>query len=115
MVLALNVFNLVPGREDVYRAYSEQAAKIIYGVRGRVLQAGWKPLRRIHDDRKRSQMILVEFPSEEAFQKFLDEGERQGIHQLRESSTSDYIWTLYEPWDLRAWLSNVSVGTDPKP
>jgi len=114
MVFALYVFNLVPGREDVYRAYSEQAAKIIYGVRGRVLQAGWNPLRRIYDDRKRSQMILVEFPSEEAFQKFLDEGERQDIHKLRESSTSDYIWTLFEPWDLRAWLSNASEEANPK-
>jgi uncharacterized protein (DUF1330 family) len=111
MVLALNVFNLVPGREDVYRAYSEQAAKIIYGVRGRVLLAGCNPLRRIHDDRKRSQMIVVEFPSEEAFEKFLDEGEQRDIHKLRESSTSDYIWTLYEPWDLRAWLSMASEKT----
>ena len=36
-------------------------------------------------------MIVVEFPSEEAFQRFLDEAEQQGIHGLREASTSDYI------------------------
>ena len=108
MVYALNVFNLVPGRENDYRIYSAQAAKIIYGLRGRIVQAGQNPLRRILDDRKRSQMIVVEFPSEKAFQEFLDEGERQGIHVLREASTTDYIWTLYEPWDLRSWLAGES-------
>ena len=105
MVYALNVFNLVPGHEDDYRAYSERAARIIYGLRGRVLLAGSNPIRRIHDDRERRQMIVVEFPSNTAFQDFLDEGERQDIHRLRESSTTDYIWTLYEPWDLREWMS----------
>jgi uncharacterized protein (DUF1330 family) len=109
MVYALNVFNLVPGHEGEYRAYSARAAKIIYGLRGRVLQAGSNPIRRIHDDRERRQMIVVEFPSDAAFQKFLDEGERQDIHKLREASTTDYIWTLYEPWDLREWMS---AGTE---
>ena len=50
-------------------------------------------------------MIVVEFPSESVFQMFLDEGEQQGIHRLRENSTTDYIWTLYEPWDLRTWVT----------
>jgi len=105
MVYALNVFNLVAGREDDYRMYSERAAKIIYAVQGRVLLAGCKPIRRLLDDRERSQMIVVEFPSEAAFQQFLEDGDRQGIHQLRESATSDYIWTLFEPWNLRDWMS----------
>ncbi len=114
MVYALNVFNLVPGREDDYRAYSERAARIIYGLRGRVLHAACNPVRRMQDDRERRQMILVEFPSEAAFQEFLDEGERQAIHALRECSTSDYIWTLYEPWDLRAWMGNGSDANAAK-
>ena len=49
-------------------------------------------------------MILVEFPSKQIFQDFLDEAELQNIHYLRESSTSEYIWTLYEPWDIKAWV-----------
>jgi hypothetical protein len=55
-------------------------------------------------------MIVVEFPSEKAFQEFLDEAERQGIHHLRETSTTDYIWTLYEPWDLASWVSQRAGG-----
>ena len=49
-------------------------------------------------------MIIVEFPSEEVFKEFLDEAENQDIHKLRESSTKDYIWTLYKPWDIKSWV-----------
>ena len=49
-------------------------------------------------------MIVVEFPSEDVFQAFIDEAEKQDIHHLRENSCGDYIWTLYEPWDIRAWV-----------
>jgi hypothetical protein len=52
--------------------------------------------------------LRLEFPSELVFQQFLDEGERQGIHRLREHSTTDHIWTLYEPWDLRTWVKRAS-------
>jgi uncharacterized protein (DUF1330 family) len=104
MVYALNVFDLVGGREDEYAAYSVRAGRIIHGLGGRVVASGWKPLRVLHGDRERRHMIVVEFPSEAVFQQFLDEGERQDLHALRERSTSDYIWTVYEPWDLREWV-----------
>jgi pimeloyl-ACP methyl ester carboxylesterase/uncharacterized protein (DUF1330 family) len=104
MAYALNLFNFVPGKEDQYRRYSVLAGKIIYGLGGRVIAAGQTPLRYLHGDVERRQMIVVEFPSEEAFQKFLDEGERQQIHELREGATRDYIWTLFEYWDMRAWV-----------
>ncbi len=108
MVYALNVFNLLDGRDDDYAEYSVRAGKIIYALGGRVVASAWKPIRNIHGDRERRHMIVVEFPSESAFQRFLDEGERQGIHPLREQSTADYIWTLYEPWDLRKWVRRES-------
>ena len=49
-------------------------------------------------------MIVVEFPSEEVFNDFLEEAENQNINKLRESSTKDYIWTLYENWNIKAWV-----------
>jgi uncharacterized protein (DUF1330 family) len=109
MVYALNVFNLVADREHEYADYSVRAGKIIYGLGGRVVASGWNPIRNIHGDRERRHMVVVEFPSEAVFQQFLDEGERQGIHPLREHSTTDYIWTLYEPWDLRRWVKRESA------
>ncbi len=104
MVFALNVFNLRPGRENEYRDYSVKAGKIIYGMGGRVVASGWKPIRKLHGDVERHYLIVVEFPSEEVFQAFVDEADKQDIHHLRENACTDYIWTLYEPWDVRAWV-----------
>lgn len=105
MVYALNVFNLLPDREEAYRRYSVGAGRIIKGVGGRVVAAGRDPLRELHGDLTRRYMIVVEFPGEDAFQDFLDEADKQALHNLREGATTDYIWTLYEPWDLKAWVN----------
>tara|TARA_B100001123_G_scaffold449450_1_gene614887 strand:+ start:595 stop:918 length:324 start_codon:yes stop_codon:yes gene_type:complete len=106
MVYALNVFNFLEGKEDQYRDYSVKAGKIIYGYGGKVVASGWKPRRRLHEDRGRDYFIVVEFPSEEVFEDFVDEAEQQDIHDLRETACTDYIWTLYEPWDIRDWVQN---------
>jgi uncharacterized protein (DUF1330 family) len=75
MIYALNVFNLIPGKEDDYRAYSIKAGKIIYGLGGKVVSAGTDPIREMHGDRTRRQMIVVEFPGLEGFERFIDEAE----------------------------------------
>jgi len=110
MVYALNVFNLLPGREDQYRDYSVKAGKIIYGFGGKVVASGWQPMRRMHEGRERRHFIVVEFPSETVFQQFLDEAQRQHLHELRETACTDYIWTLYQPWDMRAWVKAGAPG-----
>ena len=104
MVLALNVFNLIKNKEDDYKKYSVKAGKIIYDLGGRVVSSGWSPIRNMHGDIERNYMIVVEFPSEKIFQNFLDEASSQKIHELRENSTKDYIWTLYKPWNIKAWV-----------
>ena len=104
MVFALNVFNLITDKEDDYKKYSVKAGKIIYSLGGRVVSSGWSPVRNIHGDIERKYMIVVQFPSEKVFQNFLDEASNQNIHELRENSTRDYIWTLYKPWDIKAWV-----------
>ena len=111
MPYALNLFNLVPGKEDQYRRYSVLAGKIIYGLGGRVVLAGHAPLRYLHADVERRQLIVVDFPSEAVFQQFLDEAERQHIHELREGATTDYIWTLFEQWDMRSWVRETQAAT----
>jgi uncharacterized protein (DUF1330 family) len=104
MIYALNVFNFLPGKEEIYRGYNAKAGKIIYGLGGRVICSGNKPIRYLDADVKRDQFIIVEFPSEEAFEQFHFEAEKQDLHKLRETSTCDYIWILFEPWDLRQWI-----------
>ena len=105
MIYALNVFNLKPENEEDYKKYSIKAGKIIYSKGGKVVSSGWKPIRNIHGDIKREYMVVVEFPNEKIFQEFLDEAEKENIHPLREESTKDYIWTLYEYWNIREWVS----------
>ena len=104
MVYALNVFNLVSSKENLYREYSVKAGKIIYSKGGKVISSACNPIRKLKGDIDRKYMIVVEFPSKEVFQEFLEEAETQNIHRLRESSTKDYIWTLYEPWNIKAWV-----------
>ena len=105
MIYALNVFNIIEGAEATYRQYSIKAGKIIYGLGGKVVSSGWNPIRNLHGEVIRNYMIVVEFPSETVFQSFIEEAENQDIHSLRENSTTDYIWTLYEPWDIRDWVT----------
>ncbi len=104
MLYALNVFNLLPGREDDYREYNLRAGRIIYRLGGRVVVAGRDPVRELHGDATRWYLIVVEFPNDTVFQQFIEEAQQQDIHRLRERATTDYIWTLYQPWDLKAWV-----------
>jgi len=116
MVYALNLFNLVAGKEDRYREYSVKAGKIIYALGGRVIAAGRAPVRHMRGEVERRQMIVVEFPSEAVFQRFLDEAQRHDLHALREEATTDYVWTLFAAWDMRAWVraSRGSRGLEPR-
>jgi heme-degrading monooxygenase HmoA len=44
----------------------------------------------------RTVMILVEWPSREAFQAFLDDPDLEDLHPLREGGTRNYLWWTYE-------------------
>ena len=104
MLYALNVFSLVAGKEAAYRNYSVKAGKIIYRLGGRVVASGHQPIRHLRGDVQRQEFIVVEFPSAAVFQQFHDAAESEGLHSLREGCTRDYVWTLYQPWDLRTWV-----------
>jgi len=105
MIYALNLFNFVAGKEEMYRRYNAKASKIVYRLGGRLVCAGNKPVKYLTGDIKRDQLIIVEFPSPEVFEQFHAEAEKQGLHQLREASTCDYIWILFEPWsNLSEWI-----------
>ena len=103
MLYALNVFDIVPGKEVVYKDYSLKAGRIIYGLGGRVISSGRGP-EALRGEPDRKCFILVEFPSREVFQQFHDAATEQDIHRLRETSTQHYIWQLFPPWDLKAWV-----------
>jgi uncharacterized protein (DUF1330 family) len=91
---ALNLFDLA--ENDIYRRYSRRSPEAVAKHGGRVVALG-----RLDDDlagdaEPRSVMILVEWPSREAFQDFLDDPELADLHPLREEGTRNYLWWTYE-------------------
>ena len=56
-------------------------------------------------------MVLVEWPSEDSFQAFLDDPEHADLHPLREEGTRNYLWWIYERLeDLRPLFRDASGG-----
>jgi uncharacterized protein (DUF1330 family) len=97
-VYALNLFDLADN--DLYRQYSRRSAGAIGKHGGRVvalgrLSAGAPQL----GDSPRQVMILVEWPSQDAFDSFLSDPEHEDLHPLREDGTRNYLWWLYDSLD----------------
>ena len=67
MIYALNIFNLLSSKEDLYKEYSIKAGKIIFGKGGKVISSGWKPIKNLKGDIERRYMIVVGFPSKKIF------------------------------------------------
>ncbi len=88
----------------MYRQYSIEAGRIIFGLGGKVLCSGWHPTT-LKGEETRSYLIVVEFPNLEALHEFLYKPEHATTHQLRENSTHNYIWKTFEPWDLKKWVA----------
>ena len=100
---ALNLFDLV--ENDMYRQYSRRSVSAVGKHGGRVVALGKLDGAVEGDVEPRTAMILVEWPSREAFQAFLDDPEHADLHHLREGGTKGYLWWLYESLeDLRPLL-----------
>jgi uncharacterized protein (DUF1330 family) len=102
---ALNLFDLA--ENDLYRRYSRRSPEAVAKHGGRVVALGQLDDDLAGDAEPRSVMILVEWPSREAFQAFLDDPELEDLHPLREEGTRNYLWWTYERLeDLRPILSD---------
>ena len=104
---ALNLFDLADN--DDYRAYSRRSVGAVAKHGGRVVALGkldeQAPVQ-AGDVAPRQALVLVEWPSREAFQAFLDDPEHEDLHPLRENGTRNYLWWAYERLeDLRPLLS----------
>ena len=92
---ALNLFDLADN--DSYRRYSRRSPEAVAKYDGEVVALG--KLDESLDDSDvppRTAMVLVEWPSREAFQGFLDDPENADLHSLREDGTRNYLWWSYE-------------------
>ena len=95
-VYALNLFDLAPN--DDYRAYSRRSRAAVGAHGGRVVALGRlrDGDRHVGDTPPRQVMILVEWPSREAFEAFVDDPAHADLHPLREAGTERYLWWLYD-------------------
>jgi uncharacterized protein (DUF1330 family) len=103
---ALNLFDLADN--DDYLAYSRRSVAAVAKYGGTVTALGklaeGAPVSQ-GDTPPRQALVLVEWPSREAFQAFLDDPEHSGLHPLREGGTRNYLWWAYDKLeDLRPLL-----------
>ena len=103
---ALNLFDLASN--DDYLAYSRRSVEAVGRLGGTVAALGKldpeAPVA-VGDTPPRQAMVLVEWPSREAFQAFLDDPDHADLHPLRENGTRNYVWWAYERLeDLRPLL-----------
>lgn len=92
---ALNLFDLADN--DSYRQYSRRSPEAVAKYDGKVVALGKLGQALSGSDvEPRTAMVLVEWPSSEAFQGFLDDPENEDLHPLREDGTRNYLWWTYE-------------------
>ena len=101
---ALNLFDLADN--DDYKAYSKRSVAAVGKHGGSVAALGrLAGAAEAGDTEPRQVMVLVEWPSQEAFDAFVADPENEDLHPLRENGTERYLWWLYERLeDLRPLL-----------
>ena len=108
---ALNLFDLADN--DLYHEYSRRSVDAVNKHGGKVVALG-----RLDDVvqtqpgvEPRMVMVLVEWPSREAFDAFLEDSDHEDLHLLREEGTQNYLWWTYERLeDLRSLFGQGSGG-----
>jgi uncharacterized protein (DUF1330 family) len=93
---ALNLFDL--GDNDLYRQYARRSVAALKEHGGRVVALGRldEAVQTQPGIEPRTVMILVEWPSRQAFDAFLEDPEHDDLHPLREDGTQNYLWWTYE-------------------
>ena len=102
-VYALNLFDIVDKAE--YLAYSRRSPKAVQAHGGRVVALGRFREAPVGDLEPRSVMVIVEWPSKEAFEAYRDDPALADMHPHREKGAGRYIWHLFDKLeDLRPLL-----------
>jgi uncharacterized protein (DUF1330 family) len=99
-IYALNLFDLADN--DDYLTYSHRSHDAVKAQGGRVVALGKlaedAPVQ-VGDTEPRQALVLVEWPSREAFQAFLDDPANEDLHPLRENGTRNYLWWAFDRLD----------------
>lgn len=102
-VYALNLFDV--SNKEEYLAYSRRSTKEVQAHGGRVVALGKFRESIVGDLDPRSVLILVEWKSRDAFEKYCNDPNLNDLHPHRVSETSNYVWHLFDKLtDLRPIL-----------
>ncbi len=93
-IYALNLFDLADN--DFYRQYSRRSVDAVGKHGGRITALGKLNAAIEGDAEPRTAMVLVEWPSQQAFDDFLEDPDNEDLHPLREDGTRNYLWWSYE-------------------
>ncbi len=95
---ALNLFDLADN--DDYREYSKRSRAAVERHAGKVVALGRFAGAPVSDGAQpRQAMVLVEWPSAEAFRAFVTDPDLAELHPLREDGTRRYLWWAYDRLD----------------
>jgi uncharacterized protein (DUF1330 family) len=97
MIFALNVYDVIPGKESLYADYATKAAAVAAALDVKFVAAGTEVRREIMGQ-TRNHFAVVEFQDIDAFDVFMQKLADEDLHKLREQATENYIWTLYDKW-----------------
>lgn len=103
MPYALNLFDIVPGQESTYREYLQGTYQQIQDLDAALVVAGHNPIRELRGEQRKNLMI-VRFGTEADFATLMQRLQEKDLHRLREASTTNYIWTLFDDWDLLGFI-----------
>ena len=102
-VYALNLFDV--SNKEEYLAYSRRSAKEVQAHGGRVVALGKFRESVVGTLEPRSVLIVVEWESREAFERYCKDPDLKDLHPHRINGTSNYIWQLFDKLsDLRPIL-----------
>ncbi len=102
-VYALNLFDV--SDKDEYLAYSRRSAREVQAHGGRVLALGRFREAAAGNIEPRTVLIVVEWESREAFERYCTDPALADLHPHRLKGTSNYIWHLFDKLeDLRPIL-----------
>ncbi|MGA5145431.1 DUF1330 domain-containing protein [Streptomyces coelicolor] len=98
-VVMLNLLRFAPGGRDSYQEYSRRAAPFLQRYGGELLYAGDGGTPLVAEDGQAwDAVLLVRYPSREAFSRMVSDPEYQRITVLRSQALAEAVLQPTAPW-----------------
>ena len=109
MIVVLNLFDIIPGREKQYAQYLRRVQAILNRHRAKVLVYGMT--RMVYKgDAEQQYCGIIEYPSLRNLRNFSHDPEFEEIRPLRDDSTKNYVLTAVQDFptmdDAAEYLEN---------